>query len=590
MIVHSTFKFTSIVAVLLFVVGGTVSLHAQDKLDDARIAYSNKDYLQAAELYTEVLRGKPKDEKILVEAGDVFMALEFYDTARDLYQRAYNQDSRDGKVNRKLGTAHSFLNEHDQAIEKLRRAFKYDDESLETYLALADGYLRIGKDSLDKAQIAILQAKKEFPNSPQVQVALGDLYFQQGVFQLSEQAYKEAIDLNPGLIESRIRLGISYREMGKRENNPEYYKKALEQFNYVTEVAPKEPVPWRQQGEILFLAGSANREFYDQAIASLRKYQELRPDDPQGDYMMALTASRARYFSVAIEPAKRIIERDDERSKQFRSEAHLLVARGYYSKAQTANNDGITDSAVIYYTMSAEAYSTTPDSVLDPNDVIYHGTALMWSSDTTQGLQVWGQMIDIFPDSCHLAYTVARGMFSVKRYSEFLSTVDHIESTCGKNFASSIPILRGLAYVNLKQNEAAINAFNEAIAKDSSKLDPYYWLLNTLITLEQYEDIPSIVNGMGPHIDPEEADSEKLAWCYYFKGIALFKNDQFQDAIASFRKATELKSDHSQAYLYMAVSYHTLKDKKNACKNYQKVLQYDSDNEFAKENMKQLGC
>ncbi|MCE2502855.1 MAG: tetratricopeptide repeat protein [Chlorobi bacterium] len=578
-------KFIGSVASVLFIVGGTFPLHAQDKLNEARIAYSNKDYLQAAEFYKEVLRQKPKDEKILVEAGDVYMVLELYDTARDLYQRAYNQDSRDGEINRKLGTAHSFLGEHDQAIEKLRRAFKFDDESLESRLALADGFLRIGTDSLNKAQIVILQAKKEFPENPQVYVALGDLYFQQGIFQLSEDAYKEAINLNQGLIEPRIRLGISYREQGKRENKPEFYQKALEQFNYVTEAAPKEPVPWRQQGEILFLAG-----LYDQAIASLKQYQELRPDDSQGDYIIALTASRARYYSIAIEPAKRIIRRDDDRSKQFRSQAYRLVALGYYSKAQTAANNGDVDSARTFYSLSAETYAETPDSVLDPNDVIYHGTALMWNRDTVQGLQVWANMIELFPDSCGLAYTVARGMFGIQRYNEFLSTIDRIESICGKNFASSIPTLRGLAYFNLKQHEDAINAFNEAIANDSSNFDSYYWLLNTLITLKEYEDIPSIVDRMAQHINPDEVDSEKLAWCHYFKGIALFNADEFNDAIEDFLKAVELKSDHLQAYLYTAVSYHTLKNKQKACEFYQKVLQYDPENQYAAENAKKLGC
>ncbi|MCB0710711.1 MAG: tetratricopeptide repeat protein [Ignavibacteriae bacterium] len=580
---RSFFKPLGVAALFLILLGEVSLLHAQSKLDEARIAFSNKEYLQAAELYKQALQEKPKDEKILTETGDVYMTLEFYDTARVMYQRAYDQDSRNGLINRKLGTALSLLGENDEAIEKLRRAYKYEDESLDVQLALADAYLRMGTDSLEKAEIAILQADKKFPNNPRVKVALGDLYFERGVYQLSETYYKQAIDLDPSLIESRIKLGISYREQGKAENDAEFYKKALELFNYVTEVAPKEPTPWRQKGEILYLAGQ-----YEEALNAFEGYMELRPDDPQGDFLFALAASEGQYFTEAIEPALRILGRDDDRSKRFHPEAHLLVSRGYYAKAQVYKEEQ-PDSARIFYRMAAEAYQQAPDSVLSPNDFIYQGTAWMWQGDTARGVEIWNSMIDRFPDSCDLGFTLTRAMFSYGQYEYALSSLDKLESICGKNFSSSLPMLRGLALLRLDRKEEAIATYNEAIAADSSNVDAYYRLLNTMVSLKQYEEIPGIVDRMALAVT-EAGNEEALSWCYYFKGIAYFNADKFQEAITGFTKATELKSDHANAYLYMAVSYHTLKKKEEACVNYRKALQYDPDNTYAKENLKKLGC
>ena len=584
MTVRSFLKPTGALILALMLLGGTSLLHAQSKLDEARIAFSNKEYLQAAELYKQAVQEKPKDTKILMEAGDVYMVLEFYDTARTFYQDAYNQHSRDGLINRKLGTALSYLGEHDEAIEKLRRAYKFEDESLDVQLALADAYLRMGTDSLDKAEIAILQADKKFPNSPRVKVALGNLYFERGVYALSETYYQQAIDLDGSLIEPRIRLGISYREQGKRENNPEFYKKALEQFNYVTNVAPKEPVPWRQKGEILYLARQ-----YEEALNALEQYQILRPDDPQGDFLFALVASEGQYFTAAIEPARRILSRNDERSRRFHPEAHVLVSRGYYSKAQALKEENQIDSARLFYKLAAEAYDASPDSVLSANDFIYQGTAWMWQGDTARGIQVWNSVLDRFPDSCDLGLTLTKAMFSYGQFETTLTSLDKLEAACGDRFAATLPMLRGLTLLRLDRKEEAVAAYNKAIAADSTNVDAYYRLLNTMVALKQYEVIPAIVDRMSGVVS-EEGNEEALAWCYYFKGISLFNLEKYQDAIGAFENATRLKIDHAQAYLYMAVSYHTLKKKPEACRNYQKVLQYDPDNEYAQDNLKKLGC
>ena len=583
MTVRSIVKQTGIAFFCMMMMGSVSLLHAQSSLDQARIAYSNKEYLKAAELYKGVLKEEPDDEEILLEAGDVYMDLEFYDTARSLYQRAYEEDSRDGEINRKLGTALSLLGQHDEAIEKLRRSFKYDDESLDTRLALASGYLRMGTDSLDKAQIAILQADKEFENNPRVKVALGDLYFEQGVYQLAETNYKKAVELDNSLIEPRIRLGIAYREQGKRENDVEFYKKALEQFNYVTTVAPKEPVPWRQKGEIHYLARQ-----YDQALNAYEQYIALRPDDPQGDFLFALAASEGQYFTLAIDPALRILSRDDERSQRFYPQARLLVAKGYYSKGQSYK-DSNPDSAQIFYGMAADAYTKIPDSVLDANDYIYAGTSQMWKGDTAQGIAVWNSMIDHYPDSCALGFTLTRAIFSYNRYEDALASIDHLESVCGANTIPDLSRLRALTLEKLERQEDAIAVYNEAIKADSMNVNAYYRLLNLMASLKQYEEIPAVADGMIAAV-PVSGNEEALASAYYFKGVSFFNLKEYENAIDAFEKAIELKDDHVQSYLYTAVSYHSLKDKDEACRFYQKVLQLDPGNEYATTNLKKLGC
>ncbi len=556
---------------------------AQDLADQARMAFENKEYLEAARLFAEAVNGDRENEDLLTEAGDAYMALEYYDTAATYYERAYNEDSRDGTINRKYGMALSMLGEHDAAIEKLRRAYKYDDQSLESRLALGAGYLAIGNDSLGQAEIAILGADKAFPNNPRVKAAIGDLYFQRGIYNLSEEFFKEAIELDPTLIQSRVGLAVSYRKMGQRGAGNEYYTMALSQANEVTRLAPNEPTPWRLQGEILRLLKK-----YPEAIQSLNRYRQLRPDDPQGDFLVAVTASEANAYSAAIDPALAILSRNDDRSKAFHSEARAIIARGYYSLAQQARDEN-PDSARYYYGKSAQAYTEADDSVMTSNDLIFQGNAWLWQGDTARGVAAWGSIIDVYPDSCGLAYTMTRTFYKLGRYEELLASLDKIEAICGDRLPAAAGLLRGLSLMQLERTSDAIVAFQEGIGRDSSDIDSYYWMMNALVSEKRFDEIPAYARAAIRNIEVE-GNEQKLGKINYFAGIAEYNRKDMEAAIAFLDAATDLQADDAQAYLYKAIAYHTLKDKENACQNYRKTLQYAPDNKTASSNLGKLGC
>ena len=356
------------------------------------------------------------------------------------------------------------------------------------------------------------------------------------------------------------------------------------QQRYEALLDSEEPEQLRQKGEVLII-----QQHHEDALRAFDQYITLRPDDPQGDVLFLITAFESHNYIEAIEIAKRILSRNDNRSKLFHAQAYLLLSRGYYSKGLTYQHQEKRDSARIFYSMAAEAYGITPDSILDANDYLYHGISWMQQGDTAQGIQIWNSMIQQFPDSCALGYTLTKAIYSFGRYEDALASLNNFKSLCGQHFASSVSMLRGLIYRQLDQKEKAIESYNKAIKLDSTNVDVYYRLLNILAESQQYESIPAIVDRMAMVV-PVEENEEILSWCYYFKGVVLFNNNQPKEAIISFERTVELKKNHSQGYLYMAICYHTLKDKKNACENYQKALQYDPDNQYAKENIGKLNC
>lgn len=577
-------------ALSLLFIGGPLLLQAQDEtaLDKARVAFGNQDYLVAARYYKDALKTSPGDKLILVETGDTYMALEFYDTAVSYYRQAYDKDSKGGEINRKLGTALSLLGERDEAIEKLRRAFKFEDKSLESRLALAKGLLRAGPDSMSQAELLILNTDDEFPNTAEVKTALGDLYFGRRVYELAETYYTQAIELDESLVEPRVQLGETYisragRDASTQEEYNQYYLKALEQFNTVTKLDPKNAPAWRRQAEIFALAGK-----HGEAIGSYGEYVKLRPDDPRGPLALAELWAAANNPAQAMGPAREVLRNTDEASRAFAPKAQLLIARGYYLYGQLASNNGNMDSARRMYTEAARAYDVVVDSVRDANDYIYHGTAMMWMGDTARGIELWKRVADAFPDSCNLSFTIASGLFSMQRYNDAIDLLNRRMANCPEGQGNAYLVI-GTSYLAQERGDEAAAAFSKMIESDSTNIDGYYWLMNTLAATKQTGGIPAIFEAMRRNV-PADSDPEKMATSYYFNGVAAFDAKEFKDAIANFEQAVELKPDYARAYLHMAVSYHTLKDKANACANYRKALQYDPGNSVAETNLKKLGC
>lgn len=590
MMISISARIARVVLLTLFLAGTPLLLHAQEEgpLDKARVEYGNQNYLDAARYYKEALKTSPDDKLILTEAGDTYMALEYYDTAVQYYRRAYDKDNKSGEINRKLGLALSLVGEQDESIEKLRRAFKFENKSLESRLALAQGLLRAGPDSMSQAELLIINTDDEFPNTSQVKTALGDLYFGRGIWELAEMNYTQAIELDEALVEPRVQLGETYIARAKRDATTQdeledYYFKALEQFNKVTKLDPKNAPAWRRQGEIFGLADK-----YAEAIASYQQYIRLRPDDPRGPLALADLWSEAGNPAQAMESAEQILRNTDEASVSYAPKARLLIARGYYLKGQLAKNNDNQDSAAMMYREAANAYSQVVDSVKDINDYIYHGTAMLWGGDTARGIAAWKGIIDAFPDSCSVTYTVASSLFSMARYDDAIDMLTRRMAVCPGSEMNSY-LLIGSSYLRQERGDEAAAAFGRMIATDSTNIDGYYWLMNTLAAQKKTESIPALFEAMQRNV-PADGDPDKMAAVYYFNGVANYNSKDYKAAIASFEKAVEIKSDYTQAYLYMAVCYHTLKDKGKACENYRKTLQYDPENATAKKNLQSLGC
>jgi O-antigen biosynthesis protein len=568
-------RVAGIVAALLLIAASTAA--AQSPLEQARQLVAEGNLTEAARAYDQAVKSAPQDRDVLVEAGDVNMELERYNIARQLYERAVDAERKDAEANRKLGLALSALGDHGAAIKAVSQAIKYDDDDMASYLALSDVYIAIGKDSLQRAELTAMTARKKFPEAAEPYLSLGDNYFARGIYELAMSQYEEALKRNPTLVEPRVRLGRSYREMARRTSDRtqanEYYNKALQEFNRVTTVNAKIARPWYEQGEIYLLA-----ERWKEAGTSFENYVKLRPEDPRGDLMLSRAAYGGSYYSLAVPPLERILSKNDSLSLIYHPQARAMLAKSYY--------------AIKDYPKAVETYRMLPDSVFDVETTQFFGSALMQVGDTNQALNVYSTLLQKNPNDCDLSLKLGNMLYKNKRYEQVIDVFTRRAASCPDAPSATPNLYVGLSNYSLKRFDSAIAAFNRSIAADSSVFLPYYWLVNAHAAKKDFASAAAVarmVDRRGFESD-EKVSKEQLAVGYFFMGLEAFQAKKFKESNEYMLRAVKLNPAYSDAYLYLGFGYHSLTDTENACKYYKLTLKHNPANKDAQKNLKALGC
>ncbi|HET7875693.1 MAG TPA: tetratricopeptide repeat protein [Methylomirabilota bacterium] len=119
----------------------------------------------------------------------------------------------------------------DQAIEAYNKALEIRPFYAEAYVGLGDA--RAAKGEIDQAVAAYQKALTYNPVNAGVHVSLGKLYYsEKGLYYESVQAYKKAIEIDPGYLDARMGLAEVYEDKG-------LYKEAIAEYTRVVEADSK---------------------------------------------------------------------------------------------------------------------------------------------------------------------------------------------------------------------------------------------------------------------------------------------------------------------------------------------------------------
>jgi adenylate cyclase len=117
---------------------------------------------------------------------------------------------------------------YDQAVEAYTKALEVRPFYAEAYVGLGDA--KAAKGDVDGAVQAYQKALVHNPLNPKVYVSLGKIYYaEKGLYFESVNAYKKAIDLDPGYLEARMGLGEVYEEKGLYPEAIAEYRQVVDQ-------------------------------------------------------------------------------------------------------------------------------------------------------------------------------------------------------------------------------------------------------------------------------------------------------------------------------------------------------------------------
>ena len=132
---------------------------------------------------------------------------------------------------------------------------------------------------------------------PSTHLNFGNLYLNAGDLQKAEASYKEAIELEPGLVGPYINLADLYRRQNRDQEGEQVLKNALEKYPDLA--------------AIHYALGllKVRQDRYEEALQYLENASTLDPDDPQYSYVYAIGLNSRQQPEKALEVLKKALQR-----------------------------------------------------------------------------------------------------------------------------------------------------------------------------------------------------------------------------------------------------------------------------------------
>ncbi|MDR0926234.1 MAG: tetratricopeptide repeat protein [Ignavibacteria bacterium] len=564
---------------------------AQTPVSNFRNFANEKEYEKAGELAQQVLNENPNDFDIAMEVGDVYTELEEYSKALNAYSKARSISDKGNKALAKHARTLTALERSKEAIEELKKPLEKDKKNMELLIALADAYLHSG--DVKNAEVQINNARSIDNKNAEVFIMLGNIYYDQSIWELARTNFEDALKLNPNDVLARQRLAEVYWKLAVAADNAgepdllnEYLKRSLEECNTLVQNDPKDANSWRLKGQIHF---NANQNL--DAAQSYNKFIELRPNNHKERWRLAEILANNGVCDEAIPHLEVISKRtpDDVITDSVVLNAQLFLATCYYKEKRYEEATKTFDVAAAY--MKTLNYR----NMLNATDVKIWALSYLFLGDTTNALTTFNELFEMAPaENCDIMLLVgARICNPRKMYSEVIRILSLRNTTCDAD--ENTPYcyyLIGTANFELKNIDASIAALQKSIEVNPQYYYAYIYLGDVYINQKNVAEGEKLFNFV---IDNAKADVTKYSneLNIAFQKLAGQKLDakKYGDLQKIAKQWLDLLPDKNEyAYLYLAVAYQGLGDQPNACKNYREVLKINPDNKAAKDNIKNLGC
>ncbi|MFZ9976825.1 MAG: TonB family protein [Candidatus Kapaibacteriota bacterium] len=179
----------------------STTMFAYANLDQAKKAFSSKDYQKAYSAIQEDIKDSPKNPDVLLLAGDIYNAIGSLDSAIILYKVVEKLQPGNYGIPRKIGQIHAARKDYKSAMTILSSIVKDFPKDPWNHLAFADVALLSGK--LPEAEKSFSEAKKLNSRLWQASIGLANIALKKGDQNTALINYEDALKIDPNMLEIR---------------------------------------------------------------------------------------------------------------------------------------------------------------------------------------------------------------------------------------------------------------------------------------------------------------------------------------------------------------------------------------------------
>ncbi|MFM6456154.1 MAG: tetratricopeptide repeat protein, partial [Planktothrix sp.] len=246
----------------------------------AKVLVEQEKWQDAIAAYQQALTITPNWVEVQRELGDLFLKLQRWDEAVEVYETVIGLRS-DTEVYHNLGDALLKLQRWEDAIAAYQKAIELNPEFSWSYNNLGDGLRELQR--WNKAASAYQKAIELKPDFALSHHNLGDILAKKEEWEGAIAAYQKAIDLDPNFVWSYYNLAEVYVQLEQWDEAVEAYRQVLKIKPDLTEVEEKLNQALHQQVKArLETALSYYRKAIENDPTDVESYQkalEIKPDD-----------------------------------------------------------------------------------------------------------------------------------------------------------------------------------------------------------------------------------------------------------------------------------------------------------------------
>ncbi|MBT6601246.1 MAG: tetratricopeptide repeat protein [Nitrospina sp.] len=401
----------------------------------------------------------------------------------------------------------------EKASANFRKVVQFDPGSFKFSYQLAINLIRAG--TIEDAYKTLEESLTRFPDSPELNMMIGDILSARGENERALSHYQIVIDSASGLARAYLLSGSIYEAQQKYDYAEDMYRKVLQ-------IEPDNPLGYHFLARMQIIKGKL-----ENAQKSLNQTLKLRPN---------LLQTRSWLAWVLEAQGK-----PDEAKKQYKILLKLDPLNETIHKRMTTMKGSVIPVVVnsSKYRASAEKFIGAPDTHLKIGAIYYEQGIYLKALDEFQLLQHRKQDKEILMTLGRIYEILGRTDRAIQEISRLIM----LESG-----SAPLKIYLARLYSMNKDTKKVAPLIEEAIKIDQNNDGLYHSLAIAYIAVDQLDKAINAIQ-KAISIEPDK-DS------YYFElGALLERTGKFELAIKNIKRSIELNPMHSNAHNFLGYIY-----------------------------------